>query len=189
MNRVYEWIDIPFFEGRYQINKKGNVKSVERLVAFGSQKRLIKEKILTPHVMKKTNYLRVSLYKNNKVVYRYVHILVAMVFFGPKSDSLVVRHLDCNKHNNNLDNLKYGTPKENSQDSIALGRQAKGENALFSNKLKKCEVQFIRYLIRKKIQLILIAKMFNINSTTISKIKYNQRWDFLPVDLEGRYAQ
>lgn len=36
------WKDIPRFEGLYQVSNIGNIRSVERIVPFGSQYRTIK---------------------------------------------------------------------------------------------------------------------------------------------------
>lgn len=36
------WKDIPQFEGLYQVSNMGNVRSIERVVPFGSQQRIIK---------------------------------------------------------------------------------------------------------------------------------------------------
>ena len=45
-----------------------------------------------------------------------VHVLVAQAFLGSRPEGMHVCHIDGDKTNNNLSNLKYGTPKENWQD-------------------------------------------------------------------------
>jgi len=50
-----------------------------------------------------------------------VYRLVAAAFLGPKEPGLCVRHTDGNKTNSTLGNLCYGTPKDNTRDSIAHG--------------------------------------------------------------------
>ena len=47
-----------------------------------------------------------------------LHQLLAMAFIPNIHNHEVVRHLDDNKDNNSLDNLKWGTIKENIQDAI-----------------------------------------------------------------------
>lgn len=49
-----------------------------------------------------------------------VHRLVAEAFHGP--DERMVRHLDGNGENNTPANLRYGTNRENVQDTIDHGR-------------------------------------------------------------------
>ena len=52
-----------------------------------------------------------------------IHRLLAMRFFRkPKQNQTEVRHLDGNKQNNRLLNLKWGTSKENALDRIKHGR-------------------------------------------------------------------
>lgn len=45
-----------------------------------------------------------------------VHQLVLTAFHGPRSEGMVARHLDGNPVNNSIDNLTWGTVKENQND-------------------------------------------------------------------------
>ena len=65
-------------------------------------------------------YLNVSLDKQ-----RTVHRVVAEAFLGPSE--LQVDHVDRNKLNNNLSNLEYVTPKENS-------KRANNKKVIWDNK-------------------------------------------------------
>lgn len=58
-----------------------------------------------------------------------VHRLVIETFQGPPPfDGLVCRHLDGNRQNNNLDNLRWGTPRQNALDTAEHKRlRQKGE--------------------------------------------------------------
>lgn len=51
-----------------------------------------------------------------------VHRLVAAAFLGPRPDGLVTRHLDGDDQNNQVTNLRYGTPRQNNLDVIDHGR-------------------------------------------------------------------
>ena len=56
------WKDIPEFEGLYQVSNLGNVRSVERTVLFGNQKRTVRQANL--RFFKKANgYLSAKIYK------------------------------------------------------------------------------------------------------------------------------
>lgn len=46
----------------------------------------------------------------------------------PKNEGQIVRHLDGNPKNNKLDNLEWGTPKENHDDKYIHGTVQFGEN-------------------------------------------------------------
>lgn len=52
---------------------------------------------------------------------RFVHRLVLEAFVGPCPEGMECRHLDGNPANNKLDNLKWGTRKENQDDSKRHG--------------------------------------------------------------------
>lgn len=52
---------------------------------------------------------------------RYVHELVALVFIGPRPEGQQIRHLDSDRFNNAASNLAYGTPSQNSFDTVDAG--------------------------------------------------------------------
>ena len=57
----------------------------------------------------------------------HVHRLVAETFHGKPPAGLVCRHLDGNPTNNRAENLKWGTYKQNQDDSLRHGTRAMGE--------------------------------------------------------------
>jgi len=72
------------------------------------------------------NYLRVAMTKNGKHSTRFVHKLVAKAFLPPKKPGQQIRHLDGNRHNNNVSNLLWGTAKDNANDRKRHGRTSHG---------------------------------------------------------------
>ena len=103
--------DILGYEGFYQISNLGNVKSLNRVILRSDgRKRTIKEKIKEGTHDK--GYKRIVLYNSNSISKScYVHRLVLQTFLY-QSD-LYVDHIDGNKQNNNLLNLRYVTNSEN----------------------------------------------------------------------------
>jgi hypothetical protein len=71
-----------------------------------------KERILKPinHL-----YFYVALSSNSKVYKKSIHRLVAETFIPNPNNLPQVNHKDGNKHNNNVDNLEWCTPKENTR--------------------------------------------------------------------------
>ncbi|MCS2403788.1 NUMOD4 motif protein [Bacteroides salyersiae] len=113
------WKDIPQFEGLYQVSNIGNIRSVERIVPFGSQYRTIKSSNL--RFFKKSNgYLSVKIYKDNRQYTMYVHRLVAMAFCDGYFDKADVNHKDGNKSNNVSSNLEWCTRSENQIHSVKV---------------------------------------------------------------------
>lgn len=103
------WKDIVGFEGLYQISSLGRVKSLTRKTIDGKQ---LKEKILKPGIDSK-GYYHIILRKDNKSFDKRVHVLVALSFLPNPNNYSDVMHLDESRTNNNVNNLKWGTRKEN----------------------------------------------------------------------------
>lgn len=116
------WKDISGYENIYQVSNKGRVKSLARKTNQSDKKRYTKEKILK---QRKTThgYMEVTLRKNNIRKHYKVHRLVMMAFHG--KSKLIVNHIDCNKTNNNVENLEYCTYQENSNHYLWNRKQPK----------------------------------------------------------------
>lgn len=50
-----------------------------------------------------------------------LHVVVAKAFLGERPEGMVIRHLNSDPTDNRIENLAYGTPKENIADSLAAG--------------------------------------------------------------------
>jgi hypothetical protein len=104
MTNVNEiWLPIPNYEGLYEISNYGRIKSFPN-------KTHKDYKIINP-AYDKNGYLKCVLHKNNKNNYLRVHRLVMLAFVG--ESKLAVDHIDGNKENNHLSNLRYCTNREN----------------------------------------------------------------------------
>ena len=77
----------------------------------------------------KNGYLRVYMRnsKTNKRVDRYVHRLVASHFICRYKYENVVNHKDCDRTNNNVENLEWTTYSGNNTYSMKLGRLKREE--------------------------------------------------------------
>lgn len=72
-----------------------------------------------------------------------VHQLVLRTFVGLEQPGQECRHLDGDKTNNRLENLRWGTPDENGADRIRHGTQSRGEHR-YNAKLTDSLVLWIR---------------------------------------------
>lgn len=102
------WKDIKGFEGYYQVSDNGNVRSVTR--HDGVHERI--GQLIKP-VLKYNGYLQVGLTKHSKRKHISIHRLVAINFIDNPENKPQVNHIDCNKQNNNINNLEWVTSKEN----------------------------------------------------------------------------
>ena len=100
------WYDIPGYDGKYQVNTKGQVKS---------NTKKSKGKLLS--ISETNNYHRVKL--NNKSVS--LHRIVALTFLPNPKNLPQVNHIDGDKSNNTLKNLEWVCHSENQKHAYETG--------------------------------------------------------------------
>lgn len=112
-----KWKRIAGYEELYEISNFGRVKSLT--FRNGTTYRL-KEKILSPTDNGK-GYLIISLSKNTKRKNFYIHRLVAEAFLDNKKKLKEVNHIDCDTHNNCVNNLEWCDRSYNLKYSYEIG--------------------------------------------------------------------
>jgi len=167
-------LPIPGYEGRYEIDRKGNVYATFSYSRFKSG-RILKPK---PH---RQGYLAVRLYKDKKVRNHYVHRLLMLTFCPvPNSDDLDVNHVDGNKSNNALSNLEWQTAQGNTRHARTVlqaweKNQVRGE-AVSSAKLTEADVCEIRRLRSEGIKPKALSKQFGIRPDHVWRIVRRKTW-------------
>jgi hypothetical protein len=124
----------------YEVSNHGRVRSYVR--PGGTVRLDLGPRLLTPAAVMRNGvpYYHVMLGRGCSQL---VHSLVAKAFIGPRPPGQHVRHADHNGLNNRLDNLSYGTGKENAEDSQKVGRLMRGESHV-QCKLSDVDVATIR---------------------------------------------
>lgn len=159
-----KWKEIPGYEDKYKISNLGNVYSKK-------YKRLLKIQI------NNGRYKCVSLSKDNKRKLHTLHRLIYMTFIGKIPKHLYVCHIDGNNKNNSIDNLKLGTPKENSQDMITHKTVLWGQKSP-NAKLTEDDVKYIRKN-PDKLSRNQMAKKFLVSKRTIQFVITRRNWAWL----------
>lgn len=96
------WKSIGGYENLYMVSNLGKVKSFRRK----------KPIILNPS--KSSGYYIVNLYKSKRMSSKNIHCLVWDAFSNsPKTENLIIDHIDGDKLNNNIDNLQLLSNREN----------------------------------------------------------------------------
>ena len=173
------WRDIVNFEGLYQVSNMGRVRSL----SYTSQPagthtaRKVKGRVLRG--VNRKGYLRYHLRKDNKGYYPSGHRLVAIAFVTGRTNLRnCVNHLDGDRANNQVNNLEWCTPKENSLHRFRDGGK---EKKLHENLTKEqIERMFELYKIKGN-GADKIAKLLNITRREVcsvlrsEQIGYGQR--------------
>lgn len=125
-NRRERWLPIARFPG-YEVSDLGRVRVLPRRVQFGKQWRWTKARVLSL-LTRKDGYVRARIGPARPKV----HLLVLESFVGPRPGRTAWQsgsgplidgcHVNDDKNNNCVSNLKWATRQENIQDCIRNGR-------------------------------------------------------------------
>lgn len=154
-----EWKDIKEYEGKYQVNDLGEVKSL-------NYNHTRKEKTLKP--ISCGGYLAVCLSGKR----HYVHRLVIENFIG--YSNLQCNHKNGKKTDNRLSNLEYCSQSENSIHACKKG--------LLKNKLSLEDVIRIKQRLKSEKKWGLkteLAKLYRVSIPTIINIDKQIKWGWL----------
>jgi hypothetical protein len=105
------WQEIPNTNGRYKINDKGEIKSIQP----GKLPITLKPRI------DRAGYHTVRLSVNGKQRTCFIHRLVAVAFLDAEIDKHEVNHINGVKTDNRVKNLEWVTHAENMQHAYATG--------------------------------------------------------------------
>ena len=162
---VYGWEDIKGYEGIYNINTKGDVKSVRN------------NKILKQFTTK-CGYKSVELNLNGKAKKFLIHRLVAETFITNSNNKPHVNHKDGNKSNNDVSNLEWVTRSENMHHAYDNNLAPKGEKNVAS-KLKEWQVKWIKSNYIKgdeEFGQSALGRKFNVDRKAIASIVNGKTW-------------
>lgn len=155
------WLPVVGYEGRYEVSDHGRVRNV-RKTKRGPAGRLLKA---GPGAQR---YPVVTLSANGHRKAVTVHRLVLAAFVGPCPDGWHGRHLDGGRTNNRLDNLAWGTPQQNSDDTKRHGARW--------SKLTQEDVDEIRATYALGRSQYRIGLLFGIRQSQVSNIVLCRQW-------------
>jgi hypothetical protein len=104
-------MEILGYEGLYYIEPNGEIYSQDRITTDG---RFCEGRKIKQHT-RKDGYYQVDLSKNGTQKFFRVHRLVALTYIPNPNNYPCVNHIDCNKQNNNINNLEWCTILYNNQ--------------------------------------------------------------------------
>jgi len=165
MNEI--WLTVAEKNGRYSVSNYGNVRSNWSDIPqrnLPHRKRIEKQKMLSSWVH--TNgYKRVALGRGH--VY-YVHRLVALHFLPNPEGLPQIDHIDGNRQNNRVENLRWVSARQNV---LLGGERHKWETQKIANakrRIHEARKQEYRSLLDEGHSLRQIAKLFGTSHSAIS---------------------
>lgn len=169
------WKDIPGYEGYYQANTLGDIRSLDRIVLRNGKEVRLKGGIVKQSIRggASNNRLAVTLNKDGKTKRHSVHTLIAKTFIGVVP-GLEVCHINSICTDNRLCNLKLDTHEENLIDEYRNGlTNSRG-------KLNYKEAYQIRELYKNKLYTQYeLANIYNIDQGAVNKIVNYKSFKFI----------
>jgi hypothetical protein len=171
------WKDIPGYETIYQVSNLGNVKRLANKVwidKYEGYYRTYPEEILKP-LMSPSGYYHVNLYKEKKSKTFRINRLVLMTFDRLPKKKEVSMHLNNNRLDNKLENLKWGTCKNNIQQMYKEGRN----NCINGSRNPMAKTN--------EEEIAKIKSLYNYENLSVSKIAkmYNKKYHFVYEVVKG----
>ncbi|WP_299988677.1 HNH endonuclease [uncultured Pontibacter sp.] len=168
-NELEIWKDIPGFEGQYKASNLGNVWSVK------NDRPLCK-------AVGTCGYEQLTLMKEGKQCGRFVHRLVAQTWL-PLPEHLngkkaIVDHIDFDRTNNNIENLRWVSYSENHRHTLDHNRhQAKqGEDNHLAKLTEETVLEIRKRYATGGVTTRNLAAEFNVGQAAISKILLRKTW-------------
>jgi hypothetical protein len=126
----------------------------------------------------KAGYCTVGLCRENKTHTQYVHALVGEAFVGKRTKEEVFDHINENKQDNRVENLRILT-RGNNVKVWAVGNPKRKSQENGTSKLNEYKVRMVKSFLRGGTRDPLIAKLFTVDRVTISDIKRGKSWKWV----------
>lgn len=124
---------IPGFEELYSAEEDGRIYShiTNKYLSTGGTRR----------------YLKVELVKDKNYYTCDIHRLIALTFIPNPENKPAVDHIDRNKHNNNVNNLKWATHAENSANLPIYNTNRSGEQNIGTKRSVVKGKEYLYYVV------------------------------------------
>lgn len=173
------WKPVVGYEGLYEVSSYGRIRSLKRKV---------------PHIMKPFNngygYLKVSLNNNGQKTF-FVHRLIAETFIPNPNNLPTVDHIDRNKMNNCIENLRWinqigqaknRNNKSNWGEDCRMPIRCVETNQIFENSAAAAHWISNNDLSKAKISYIAITLRRVCKENYGFKSAYGYHWEFVMED-------
>jgi len=146
------WKDVVNYEDSYQVSNLGRVRTKDRWVNTGTSKRFLKSQILKGDV-NRYGYINYRLWKNNKLLNKLGHRLVAEHFLINLENKKEVNHKNGIKSDNRLENLEWSTRSENILHAFETGLEKPKTSVITREVFNNIEREILEGESKKKVLL------------------------------------
>lgn len=171
------WKSHPDIAG-IQVSTLGRVRTLDRVVYGKKRTRLVKGRVLKQYGNVVNGYLIANIPIDEKWATKSVHRLVAQTFI-PNPDNLPqINHKDCNRTNNNVDNLEWSSRSHNIQYREKFGEALR--HPIFAINLDTNEVS--HFSSQAEAGRVLGLRQPNVNAVIKGRIKQTGGYFFVNDD-------
>ena len=170
------WEPIKGYEGFYMVSNLGRIYTLGSSFRFPNGGLCIRGGKIKKLHMDKDGYLRVSLTKNHKQHTFAVHRLVAENFIPNTNNYPCIDHINGNRSDNSVTNLRWCTWKQNANFELAIKNRSKSSKFCYA-KNPKISKAFEKYRESKKIkiwQYDLNGNLLNVFPSLLDAEKYSK---------------
>ena len=169
-----QWTEIEF-DSKISEKEKFKISSYGRILNCKGEK----EFLVSVSFINGYQNLPLKQKVNGKSTSRYVHKLVAQHFLEKKEDDEFVIHLNYDKTDNNVQNLKWATKAEKERHQFTNPEYLANPNRRTYSKLSVAKVKLIKRKIHdpnRRTRLKMIARQFGISEMQLYRIKSGENW-------------
>ena len=172
-----EWRDIEGYKGIYQVSSQGKVRKLKssgeyQYLNMGMSTDGYRRQALTNTEGVRSGHLK-------------VHRLVAQAFIPNPENKPTVDHINGDKLNNTVENLRWATMAEQNRWSIEIGLKNIAGEHNGASKLRNSDVEdIIGELLKQDKSITEIAKHYSIAISAISSINTGRKWSSVLPDVQ-----
>lgn len=170
------WKPIKGYEDLYKVSNLGRIYTSEKSFKFPNGGLCIKEGKIKKPYMDKDGYLRTSLTKEHKQQTFAVHRLVAETFIPNENNYPCIDHINGDRSDNKVINLRWCTWKQNASFDLARENKRKASKLNFAQnpKISKAFNEFCKLRQIEIWQYDLNGKLLNVFPSLMEAEKYSK---------------